>query len=549
MQSLSAQTSEPNPYIYPLKDVARLYAGSFGEFRSGHLHSGVDIKTDGVEGKHVVAVADGYISRLGYSPAGFGLALYVTHPNGTTSVYAHLSRFRNDLNKLAQEQRYAQQKHAITLHFKPEEYPVKQGEVIAYSGNTGSSSGPHLHFEIRETKTQRPQNIFAKGYITPRDTRRPIIYKLHYVQVDSIDGVAYKSKPKTFTANNFAVGQYSLRVPNNTIEIGRNGYFIVEASDKKDGVTNNFGLYTVEGKMGDKTFFKYRMDSFSFADARHVNSVSDYALGLTTKREALRLSQIECGTNQFYEHLDNGGVVGLEAGQRSDVEIIVGDDVGLRAVLKFSVTGAEKTFKTQSDSTRQIVCASKPFRYDGEGVRLSIPAKSLYESVPFDFECVEGVSVGDSTVVQLSKGYRLFDKNIPIHRAIELSIEVALDEDLQSHTALAQVDEDGVLSYSEGSYAGGSVSGSVRSSGLYMAVLDTLPPVITPLDSKGSLSWDVEDNFSGIKRYDLYINGQWQALELKRSRLTHHLLAPLNEGSTIRLEVEDGCGNLTSWEL
>ncbi len=550
---IGAQQVAQNPYVYPLQGVARLYSGSFGEFRGGHFHSGVDIKTDGVEGKRVVAVADGYISRVGYSSSGFGLALYVTHPNGTTSVYAHLSRFREDVNNRVREERYNQQKHAITLFLGRDEYPVKQGEVIAYSGNSGSSAGPHLHFEIRDSRSQRPQNVFAKGYITPRDTRRPIIYKLYYVEVDTLDGVPHKSARRTYTTKNVALGQYTLSVPNNQISVGRNGYFIIEAVDRKDNVTNSFGLYEVEGRLDDTTFFKYRMDGFSFADTRYVNAVSDYAVSLISPREVLRLSQIECGTNQFYEQLRDGGVVSREAGQRGVVKIFVRDDVGLEAVLRFGVVGAERSFAAKVDSAAQIVRADRQFVYKGQGVRVTIPAKALYESMPFACE-ESSVELKDTSIMALSLAYKILDRETPIHRPIEIAIEADVMLDNQPHVALALLGENGTASYAGGGYRASAVVGSTRSSGVYAAVMDRVPPVVLPrfvdgadLTTHSTISFNIKDNFSGIKSYNAYIDGKWVALEYRAGRITHIFVTPPTRSEhTIRVEIEDNCGN-SSW--
>ena len=145
-----AQRLDPDDYIYPIRDVARLYAANFGEIRPAHFHAGVDIKTDGAEGKPLVAVADGYVSRVSLTAGGYGRAVYLTLRNGTTAVYGHLQRFRDDIEEHVRQERTARRANSVNLWFGPEAWPVKQGDVIGFSGNSGSSMGPHLHFEIRE---------------------------------------------------------------------------------------------------------------------------------------------------------------------------------------------------------------------------------------------------------------------------------------------------------------------------------------------------------------------------------------------------------------
>ena len=154
--------------------------------RPNHFHSGTDIKTDGVEGKPVVAAADGYVSRIFFSPWGYGMALYIAHPNGTTTVYGHLSRFRKDIADYVWQQRHSQRKNRVDLYCKAGMFPVKRGEQIALSGNTGSSGGPHLHFEIRDSRTQKTLNVIQQGVLKPKDNIAPLMMKLHYVEVDTV---------------------------------------------------------------------------------------------------------------------------------------------------------------------------------------------------------------------------------------------------------------------------------------------------------------------------------------------------------------------------
>ena len=182
----AAQHLDTTYYDFPLRDVAGYYSANFGEMRPNHFHSGTDIKTDGVEGKPVVAAADGYVSRIFFSPWGYGMALYIAHPNGTTTVYGHLSRFRKDIADYVWQQRHSQRKNRVDLYCKAGMFPVKRGEQIALSGNTGSSGGPHLHFEIRDSRTQKTLNVIQQGVLKPKDNIAPLMMKLHYVEVDTV---------------------------------------------------------------------------------------------------------------------------------------------------------------------------------------------------------------------------------------------------------------------------------------------------------------------------------------------------------------------------
>ena len=185
------QRLNPGDYIYPIRGVAGLYSANFGEMRPGHFHGGIDIKTDGGEGKPLVAVADGYVSRVSVSPSGYGRAIYLTLGNGTTAVYGHLQRFRKDIEERVREERHARRSNSVNLWFGPDTWPVKQGDVIGYSGNSGSSMGPHLHYELRDTRTQRLYNVVSAGIIRPHDDLPLRIMRIHYIEVDTVQAVSY----------------------------------------------------------------------------------------------------------------------------------------------------------------------------------------------------------------------------------------------------------------------------------------------------------------------------------------------------------------------
>ncbi|MBQ4540159.1 MAG: M23 family metallopeptidase, partial [Alistipes sp.] len=275
--SAAAQSLNPADYDFPLRDVAGYYSANFGEMRPNHFHSGTDFKTDGVEGKPVVAVADGYVSRILQSPSGYGLALYVVHPNGTTSVYGHLSRFRSDIAEYVKVERRRLKQSRVDLYCKAGQFTVKRGEEIARSGNTGSSQGPHLHFEIRDSRTGKTFNIIEQGIVKPKDTISPYIMKVHYIEVDSVGGVPLNSRPETYAVHKADNTTY--RTAQKTpIKVGRNGYFVVETSDRKNDVANTYGVYNLVAKIDGKAVFEYRNDGFTFDLSRYCNAVSYYPI-------------------------------------------------------------------------------------------------------------------------------------------------------------------------------------------------------------------------------------------------------------------------------
>ena len=249
-----AQRLDPGDYIYPIRDVARLYSANFGEMRPGHFHAGIDIKTDGAEGKPLVAVADGYVSRVSLAAGGYGRAVYLTLRNGTTAVYGHLQRFRDDIEEHVRQERTARRANGVNLFFGPETWPVKQGDVIGFSGDSGSSMGPHLHFEIRDTPTQRLYNVVREGVIRPEDDLPPRIMRLHYVEVDTLQGVPVRSRMESYAVVREAEGRYRL-TREEPVGAGRKGYFVAEVTDRRirieaeDDCGNRSALeFTVRGR-------------------------------------------------------------------------------------------------------------------------------------------------------------------------------------------------------------------------------------------------------------------------------------------------------------
>ena len=289
---LAAPAQEPRSerYRFPVRNVAGLYSANFGEMRPNHFHSGVDIKTDGVTGKPVVAAADGYVVRIAVSPGGYGRALYIAHPDGTTTVYGHLERFRTDIESYLRYKRYEQGRSNVDFTCKPSLFPVRAGDTVALSGNSGMSFGPHLHFEVRRSSDQRTLNTLAAKLLPVRDRIAPRIMRLHYVEVDSLGDVPVHSRPRTFDVVRRSEGDYALR-QTQPVAVGRRGYFIVECSDRKDEVHNTFGIYRLTEEVDGEVRYEYRMDGFLFGDTRYCNAVSYYPMQLSSRNEVIRLTQ------------------------------------------------------------------------------------------------------------------------------------------------------------------------------------------------------------------------------------------------------------------
>ncbi len=551
-----AQQYKASDFIYPLENVARLYSASFGELRPDHYHSGVDIKTDGVEGKKVVAVADGYISRIYQSPYGYGLALYITHPNGTTSVYGHLSRFRDDVAAYVERERYRTKSNTANLFCNSKSFPVKQGEVIAYSGNSGGSFGPHLHYEIRESDSQRPINIFAEGIITPRDDIAPPIFKVHYIEVDTLQGIARTAKRRSYDVV-MSGTEYQIK-GGATIPVGRKGYFVVEASDRKNDVTNTFAIYSLTMKLNDKLIYDYQMDNISFTTTRYCNAVSYYPIKIDSRNEVFRLAQVESGLDEHYRTMVNRGVVTTSAGERSQIEICATDDCGNSSSLRFAIQGKadEECFAATEAESHLVIRSKSNYTYSDNGITVNIPASTLYESTIFDGGIIERELSETERKQALSPIYKVLDRTTPLHSAMTISIAATIPAENRTKVGLICIGRSGNPSFIKGSYNMGQVSAQSRNAGEYYVAVDTTPPTLKIGIEEGSnqsrskyFSCTIADDLSGIASYSATIDGEWIALNLDKGR-TKHYFRNAADGSehTIVFTATDGCGNTTTVE-
>lgn len=554
-----ARAAQPDTlgYAYPVVGVAGLCSANFGEMRPGHFHGGIDIKTDGAEGKPLVAVADGYISRIAVSAYGYGRALYLTLADGTTAVYGHLQRYRSDVEEELRTERYRNRSNGLDRSFGPERWPVRRGEVIGFSGNSGSSFGPHLHFELREAGTGRLRNVVLEGIVRPKDDLPPRIVKLHYVEVDTVQGVCLRSAPASYAVVRTAEGRYRL-TRQEPLPAGRKGYFVAEVTDRRNDVHNTFGVWRVTASADGEPYFEYRMDGFTHALSRCCDAVSCYPLQLSSRNEAIRLAQLAGAPDLFYPLMRERGLVRTAEGERRRICIEAEDDSGNRSALEFDIVGRAGTFRAQADSTAVVL------RPDADGdlalgtlLTAHIPAGALYEPIFCRPESAPAPRA-DTGLVVLSPAVRILDAATPLRTPATVSIRSEVPPALRLRTALASWNPAKGLRYAGGKYDGGAVTAHTRTTGWLVAVADTLPPVIRPrfaaeadLSQAAALRFGVKDNFAGIAAWTLHIDGQWVPCDRFpiRGTLEHRFdMPPARCRHTATLSVTDGAGNTARWE-
>lgn len=551
---LGAAEPAPQPaHGYPIRGVEGLYAANFGEIRPGHFHAGVDIKTDGVEGKEVVATADGYVSRIAVTAGGYGRALYITCKDGITVVYGHLSRYRDDIEEVLRAERYRRQSNSADLHFTPDRWPVAKGDLVGYSGNSGSSMGPHLHYELRETLSQRRINPVTKGYIRPKDTIPPRIVRIHYVEIDSVQGVCVGSMTPYGVVRD-ASGSYRL-THTGPLPVGPRGYFVAEVTDRRDGVYNTFGVRRLTALLDGERYFEYCMEGFAPAYSRCSDAVSCYALQLASRNEVIRLARLTAAPRALYTCMEQRGVVRAEVGQRRRMRIEVEDDMGNSSSLEFDIEGHPQAPAVLPEAIDQAVVLrpeAAGFVTLGDELTLRVPSGALYEAV-FSIPQRLPAPRADSGTVVLSPLYRLFDAPTPLYEAARVTLRTRVPHHLQLRAALARRTPSGALAFVGGRYADGAVTAETRTVEELCVVADTLAPHVRPQFAEGAdlrnvseLRFRATDNFAGVASCRLTIDGAWVPCDRQpvQGLLFHRFDAPADRSRhTYRLTVTDAVGN------
>lgn len=545
--------AQENYYISPVK-IPIFLSGSFAELRSNHFHSGIDIKTQRKPGFPVHSVAEGFISHIVVSPTGFGNALYVDHPNGTTSVYAHLEGFREDIKKYVRELQYKQKSFRIDEKVTENLFVVRQDEVIAKTGNSGSSGGPHLHFEIRDTETEEPLNPLKFSFPVT-DNIPPKMYSIMVVPLNEFSHVDFSPEKKSYPVilNN---GKNQLQEKQIIPAYGNVG-IAIQAYDFFDGSENSCGIYSVKLWFDGELYFSVQMDRFSFTESRYINSYIDFAEYMVNNRR-FQKTWIDPGNRLgIYNYTQRGGNLKMTDGNYHPVKIELKDINGNASVLEFNLASRYLKVQRPEPQFAGYLRYDRNNEFEAEGIRLKFPQEALYEDLRFNNH-------------EISTAYPLFsaihvvhNETVPIHNNVLLSIRTEnLDIRLSEKALLVQVDTlSGKFTSAGGEFDGGWVTGNIRNFGNYAVTVDTIPPVIHPMSfgSKGELTethrvrFRIADDLSGIKEYEGILDGKWALFEYdgKINTITHFFDASrfeLGRRHHLVLTVTDHKNNKSTYE-
>lgn len=536
------------PQFQAPMDIPLVLSGNFMEIRSDHFHSGIDIKTQGREGIPVRSVAAGWVSRIKVSPWGYGHALYIDHGNGYTSVYGHLSAYKGAIAAATLKAQYKARSFAIDIYPEKGELPVAQGAVIALSGNSGGSGGPHLHFEIRRNSDQFALDPESLG-IDIRDNIPPTIrgVRLHGLAPDS------RVSPYPGNAVGFATqgsnGKYALKPGNTIAALGPVG-FSVHTVDTYNDSHNTCGVRRIRVLVDSAVVQTVSLAAVDWDKQRYCNAHAEYALFKKDNMHYHRCYRMPGDQLDIYGDEMEGGRFTPEPGKVHQVRVEVTDANGNLSTLEFPLSGATSEEAARWPGPAPLV---DPLRWNAlstlarPGVRLTVPAGGLYEDVSQEYRQLP------ARTGMLSPIHVLQDPLTPLHKRATLAIEVGeLPAGVRTKAVIVKV-EGSKVSSEGGTYADGWITTEVKRFGAFSVQLDTVPPRIVPVDLRSDmrgrqdLTVRIGDDLSGVDSYSATLDGQWimMAYEPKRGTLTHTFDAH-SEGTGQRelvLTVVDERGN------
>ncbi|MCQ2607657.1 MAG: M23 family metallopeptidase [Bacteroidales bacterium] len=547
MAVLALNVAMAQNFILPLDLRPTYLAANFGELRPNHFHSGLDMKTDKVEGKVVRSVDTGYVSRVQISPTGYGHVLYVNHPSGYTTVYAHLKSFEPRIDSVVRAYQYEHKKHQIDISFTPEQLPVSRGQQIALSGNTGSSGGPHLHFEIRKTENQHALNPML--FYNLKDNVAPKIYRIGVYPMDNESFVNGKSEKQLFEVVSKGNGVYALNVP---VKVWGKIGFSVQGFDYMPEMSNIYGFYTTTLSCNNKTIYSRKIDEIDFATTADINSLIDYEERLVSKRNYERMFVKPNNELEIYTKLENQGIYEVTDAQTAQCEVRVTDFAGNAASLQINLIQTNEGLENQAvkSSTARLFSCADTFSYTYEKFQFKAKAKTFFEDFTFDVV----VSNANAKKRYYSSVYKLVTDQVMFKKSAEIIIPYSLPDSLQGKAIIENCGKRiPVMTKFDDN---GCAHAFIKTPGSYAVVVDTVAPSIkisqeklADMTNQQYILFKMSDNYSGVAKYNAYIDGEWQILDYDAKSSAVFLWfdkdkMEFGKKHTLRIVLEDLCHNV-----
>jgi Peptidase family M23 len=540
-----AQTEYPKDDFSPPLEIPMQLSGNFGELRPNHFHAGFDLKTNQREGLSVHAIGDGYVSRIKISTFGSGKTIYITHPNGYTSVYGHLQKTIEPLESFIKKNHYQERAFEMDLFLKPDEIVFKKGQQIAFSGNTGSSEGPHLHFEIRDTKTENIINPlffgFDKNFV---DTKKPVISSVYVYPLDFKTTVNHSKRPILLGLSLQKDGTYLAEkvVANGAIGFGIANY------DFDNTSFNQNGVFKVQTFVNGFPNFGYQFDTCSYDEMRYINALLDYSLYKKAQTRVQKLFMKKTYALSIIKTDETNGIITVTPNLDINYRIEVSDFYGNKSVITVPITYdlLSTIIDTEPAKTNYFVKSSTDCNFEKDNMSVFFPSGTFYDDFDINFD------VKNNTLF-------LHDDSVPAHTGFTISItDTKFDKKLRDKLFIGTIDSK-KISFNRTYRKDTVFTTKTKTLGKFALVLDTISPKIKTLDirkqkllNQNSMQFTIEDQLSGIKSYNGYLNGKWILLEYdnKTKKLTHNFGdGVVAEGKNdLKVVVVDNAGNAATFE-
>lgn len=540
-----SQNIYPQDYfIQPLEDELIL-AGTFGELRSNHFHSGLDLKTKQREGLKVFAAASGYVSRIKIAHYGYGKALYITHPNGYTTVYAHLQRFSDKIEAFIKQKQYDEESFEVEVFPTNQNLIITKGEVIAYSGNTGSSGGPHLHFEIRDNQ-ERPINPLLFG-LKVRDTKKPIVKSIYAYPIGENSHVNKSSLKQKLRLIPLQNGNYKVEDINAFGKIG----IAVNTIDRQDLAANKNGVYNISSTINGMQNFNINFKRFSFAETKHLNRLIDYTHYSEDKE---RLQKLFLDTNNplsMYDNLVDDGYLIINDTISNVYKINIEDFEGNSTLIELNINGEsiEHVEKQKKFTSPYYVNRDEALSFEKNKISVNFPKHTFYDNFYLDFEVT-------SDTVKVHENNKAANK----YFTINYDVSNYTEDDLKQLYIARLVGWNNFPSYSTTKRKENTLYTTTKNLGTYCLARDTIAPTITPVNFNDGkwmskyrfLKLKIDDKETGISNYRATVNGKWILMEYdyKTKMLVHDFKDNIvkETNNNLKVIVTDNVGNSTIFE-